>query len=71
MPDRLGASIILPPDPTDAERAAAAEITARLGFETMSLDLPVRRGLQPGRVGILIGMRALETAGLSRQPTSA
>ena len=65
VPDRLGASIILPPDPTDAERAAAAEIAARLGFETMSLDLPVRRGLQPGRVGILIGMRALETAGLT------
>ncbi|MDE2877075.1 MAG: M14 family zinc carboxypeptidase, partial [Gemmatimonadota bacterium] len=65
MPDRLGASIILPPDPTDAERAAAAEITARLGFETMSLDLPVRRGLQPGRVGILIGLRALDVAGLS------
>ncbi|MDE2983703.1 MAG: M14 family zinc carboxypeptidase [Gemmatimonadota bacterium] len=65
VPDRLGASIILPPDPTDAERAAAAEITARLGFETMSLDLPVRRGLQPGRVGILIGLRALDVAGLS------
>ena len=65
VPDRLGASIILPPGPTDAERAAAAEITARLGFETMSLDLPVRRGLQPGRVGILIGIRALEAAGLS------
>ena len=65
VPDRLGASIILPADPTDAERAAAAEITARLGFETMSLDLPVRRGLQPGRVGILIGTRALEIAGLS------
>ncbi len=65
VPDRLGASIVLPPDPTDAERAAAAEIAARLGFETMSLDLPVRRGLQPGRVGILIGTRALETAGLS------
>ena len=65
VPDRLGASIILPPDPTDAERAAAAEIAARLGFETMSLDLPVRRGLQPGRVGILIGIRALETAGLT------
>ena len=65
VPDRLGASIILPADPTDAERAAAAEITARLGFETMSLDLPVRRGLQPGRVGILIGVRALEVAGMS------
>ena len=65
VPDRLGASIVLPADPTDAERAAAAEITARLGFETMALDLPVRRGPQPGRVGILIGLRALTTAGLS------
>ncbi len=65
VPDRLGASIVLPTDPTDAERAAAAEIAARLGFETMSLDLPVRRGLQPGRVGILVGVRALELAGLS------
>ena len=64
-PDRLGATLILAPDPTDAERAAAAEITARLGFETMALDLPIRRGPRPGRVGILIGVRAVEAAGLS------
>ncbi|MCY3611118.1 MAG: M14 family metallopeptidase [Gemmatimonadetes bacterium] len=65
VPDRLGAALILAPDPTDAERAAAAEITARLGFETMALDLPIRRGPQPGQVGILIGHRAVEAAGLS------
>ena len=65
MPDRLGAALVFAPDPTDAERAAAAEITARLGFETMALDLPVRRGPSPGRVGILIGHRAVEAAGLS------
>ncbi len=65
VPDRLGASLVLAPDPTDAERAAAAEITARLGFETMALDLPVRRGPRPGQVGILIGLRAVESAGLS------
>ncbi len=66
VPDRLAASLILAPDPDDAERAAAAEITARLGFETMALDLPLRRGPQPGRIGILVGDRAVKAAGLSR-----
>ena len=65
VPDRLGAALVFAPDPTDAERAAAAEITARLGFETMALDLPLRRGSRPGQVGILIGHRAVEAAGLS------
>ena len=65
VPDRLGAALVLAPDPTDAERAAAAEITARLGLETMALDLPLRRGPRPGQVGILIGHRAVEAAGLS------
>ncbi len=65
VPDRLGAALIFAPDPTDAERAAAADITARLGFETMALDLPIRRGPRPGQIGILIGHRAVEAAGLS------
>ncbi len=64
VPDRLGASLVLPADPTDAERAAAAEIAARLGFETMALDLPLRRRPQSGQVGILIGSRAVAHAGL-------
>ena len=67
VPDRLGATLILAPDPTDAERAAAAEIAARLGFETMALDLPLRRGPRPGQIGILIGNRAVVAAGLSRE----
>ena len=65
VPDRLGAALVFAPDPTDAERAAAAEISARLGFETMALDLPLRRGARPGRIGILIGHRAVEAAGLA------
>ena len=65
VPDRLGAALVFAPDPTDAERAAAAEIAARLGFEAMALDLPLRRGQQPGRIGILIGHRAVEAAGLA------
>ncbi len=65
VPDRLGATLVLAPEPTTAERAAAAEIAARLGFETMALDLPLRRGVRPGQVGILIGHRALAPLGLS------
>lgn len=49
VPDRLGAALVLAPEPTDAERAAAAEIAARLGFETMALDLPLRRAPRPRR----------------------
>ena len=65
VPDRLGATLVLAPEPTTAERVAAAEIAARLGFETMALDLPLRRGLRPGQVGILIGHGALAPLGLS------
>lgn len=65
VPDRLGAAFVLPPEPTGAERAAAAEIAARLGFETMALDLPLTRGVQDGSVALVIGPRALAQAGLS------
>ena len=65
VPDRLGATFVLPADPTGAERVAAAEIAARLGFETMALDLPLARGAREGSVAIAIGRRALAEAGLS------
>ena len=65
VPDRLGATLVLAPEPTTAERVAAAEIAARLGFETTALDLPLRRGVRPGQVGILIGHGALAPLGLS------
>ncbi len=65
VPDRLGATFVLPPNPTLAERVAAAEVAARLGFETMALDLPLVLGATPGRVAVLIGRRALAEAGLA------
>ena len=65
VPDRLGAAFVTPAAPTLAERAAAAEVAARLGFETMALDLPLARGPVSGRVGIVIGRRALAEAGLA------
>ena len=39
--DALNTFIVLPEDPTAAQSAAAANIGARLGFETMGMDLPL------------------------------
>lgn len=41
--DYLNACLALPASPSDSEVAAAANIAARLGFETASLDLPLPR----------------------------
>lgn len=65
VPDRLGAAFLLPADPTGAELAAAAEIAARLGFETMALDLPLARSTQQDGVAVVVGGRALADAGRS------
>ena len=81
VPDRLGAAFVMASEPSGAERMAAAEIAARLGFETMALDLPLARRAGLGRedgaqggagsgegglgVRIVIGRRALAEAGLT------
>ena len=67
VPDGLGATLVLPPQPTDFELAAAAEVSARLGFETSALDLPLGRGVRTGAIAILIGEGAFATAGLSTE----
>lgn len=41
FPDRLRAAVGLPDSPTEAEVAAGIGIAARLGLETMALDLPL------------------------------
>jgi hypothetical protein len=64
VPDFVNASLVLGDTPTQAESAAAAEIAARLGFETMALDLPLARGAD-GPVPIVVGRGGLATAGLS------
>lgn len=65
VPDRLGAVVVTAAAPTLAERAAAAEIAARLGFETMALDLPLPRVAAPNMGAVLVGRRALAEAGLA------
>ena len=45
VPDLVNASLILGQTPSISETAAAAEISARLGFETMAMNLPIHRGI--------------------------
>ncbi len=65
FPDRVDASLLLGPAPTPAETVAAAEIAARLGFETMAMDLPVARGRSTDGITIVVGRGGLAEAGLA------
>ncbi len=64
VPDFVDAALIMGDAPTAAEIRAAAEIAARLGFETMALDLPLER--RPAEAGVLIavGRSGLAASGL-------
>src|SRR5439155_10159392 len=48
--DFVNARIALPDRPTAGEVAAAADIAARLGFETSAMDIPLRLA-RPAAVG--------------------
>jgi hypothetical protein len=72
VPDRVNASLVLGAPPTPTETAAAAEIAARLGFETMAMDLPIARGTGGG-IPIVVGRNGLVASGLTSpgvDPTS-
>ena len=60
--DRLNARVVLPGSPSAAEVAIAAEIAARLGFETMALDLPMPTD---AAMEIAVGDEALSRLGVS------
>jgi len=60
--DLVDASIVVPEAASPAEIAAAANIAARLGFESAEMNLPMRSG---GRVTIVVGAGALTRAGLT------
>lgn len=73
VPDAVRASIVLGASPTTAEIAAATEISARLGFETMAMDLPIARGTAGGQIPIVVGRGGLTVAGVGApglDPTS-
>ena len=63
--DFVRAALALPPAPTDAEVAAAANLAARLGYETSSMDLPLRRTAGGGASVIAIGAGGAAAAGLA------
>ena len=63
--DFVNASLILGAQPSDSDIVAASDVAARLGFETMAMDIPVLGSPDEGDVGILIGMAALSRVGLS------
>ncbi|MBT8488101.1 MAG: hypothetical protein HKO77_03190, partial [Gemmatimonadetes bacterium] len=63
VPDFVNGGLVLGPEPTLAEYAAAAEIAARLGFETMALDLPLARGTD-AVVPLVVGRGGLGIAGV-------
>src|SRR5450759_4389001 len=49
--DFVDARIVLPEHPAPGELAAAADVAARLGFETSAMNLPVARALQASGSG--------------------
>jgi len=62
IPDYLNTRIYVPEDPSSEEIAAAANIAARLAFETTSMDLPIGfpiSAYRPGSgIAILVGRAA-------------
>jgi len=62
--DFLAAGVMLGASPTDDEVAAASDIAARFGFETMAMDLPIRRDRPDGPV-VAIGPAGVLRAGVS------
>ncbi|MXX78696.1 MAG: hypothetical protein F4Z33_06970, partial [Gemmatimonadales bacterium] len=64
VPDLVNAALVLGDDPSSIVQAAGAEVAARLGFETMAMDLPLSRSPEGGQIGIVVGRSGLEGAGL-------
>ena len=72
VPDFVQASLLMGATPSTAELAAGAEISSRLGFETMAMNLPISRG-DGGLIPIVIGRGGLSIAGITTpglDPTS-
>lgn len=63
LPDNVDASLVLGASPSLAELSAATEVTGRLGFESMAIDLPLPRGNQASNV-IVVGRSGLTADGV-------
>lgn len=72
VPDAVNAGLVMASTPTPTEVHAATEVAARLGFETMAMDLPLARSADDGRIAVVVGRGGLSAAGVSAgvDPTS-
>src|SRR5262245_50512258 len=68
--DFVDARLALPDKPVAAEITAAANIAARLGFETSAMDLPVARA-GDAAMPIFVGARSLAGSGASADSIGA
>ena len=59
FPNNVNAALILSSQPSPAEIRAASEISLRLGFETMAMDLPIARKTDTNKIPIFIGTQSL------------
>ena len=64
VPDFVNVALILGDDPSAAVLAAAGEVAARLGFETMAMDLPLSRAAAGEEIAVVIGRAGLAASGL-------
>ncbi|HWT46585.1 MAG TPA: M14 family metallopeptidase [Vicinamibacterales bacterium] len=62
VPDAVAATIVLPDTPSTDDVAAAADVAARLGHETLAMDLPMKRNAESGPA-IAIGPQAAARLG--------
>jgi len=63
--DFVDARLVLGEAPEAADVVAAANVAARLGFETSAMDLPIRRDVAGGGTAIVIGSAGVRRAKLS------
>src|SRR5437899_1516822 len=64
--DSVNARIVLSSRPTAAELSAAANVAARLGFETSAMDLPMANtGASAGTPSIFVGAGSLANSGMT------
>src|SRR5436190_532589 len=57
--DFVDARIVLPDNPSSAELAAAADVAARLGYETSAMNIPIARLTASAGTSIFIGAKSL------------
>ncbi len=61
LADFVNAELVLGNTPSSATVAAASDIAARLGFETMAMNLPLTE--EHGRMGVAVGAEAASALG--------